>query len=60
MFRMREVKGHVFTIERDAHNGLYTVLLRSGVTVMAKMRFDTGREAWAAFRSSPETFMNKA
>lgn len=60
MFNLREVKGHVFTIERNGVNGMYVVTLRSGVTVMAKMVFDTGRAAWAAYRSSPETFMNNA
>ena len=60
MFKIREVKGHVFTIERSAHNGMYCVTLRSGVTLMAKCLFDTGRDAWRAFRSSPETFMSEA
>lgn len=60
MFRLREVNDHVFTIERAAHNGLYCVTLRAGLTVMAKLRYDNGREAWSAYRSSPERFMESA
>lgn len=57
MFQSREVKGHVFTIERATHNAMYCVTLRAGVTLMAKALFDTGRDAWQAYRSSPENFM---
>lgn len=57
MFRCRIVKDHCFTIERSSASGIYTVTLRAGITILAKMRFDTGRAAWQAFRSSPETFM---
>lgn len=58
MFRLRISGDHVISIERTAHNGMYTVTVRVGVTLIHKVRFDTGREAWIAYRSSPERLMS--
>lgn len=58
MFQIRNSGDHVIAIERIAHNGMYVVTIRSGVTMLHKVRFDTGREAWAAYRSSPERIMS--
>lgn len=57
MFNLREAKGHTITIERHEHNGMYTVQHRAGVTVVHKVSFDTGREAWRAFRLAYETLV---
>lgn len=57
MFKIREAKSHTVVMERNSVNGMYTVTYRSGVTVVAKAHFDTGREAHAAFRMSAETFI---
>lgn len=59
-FRLRETKEHTFTLERNATNGMYTVKVRAGITIMVKLTFDNGRDAWRAFRSSAETLMNEA
>lgn len=57
MFRLRTSGDHTITIERAPHNGMYTVTIRAGVTLIHKARFDAGRDAWRAFKSSPEKQM---
>ncbi len=59
MFKTREANGHVVTLERSGARGMYTLTVRAGVTLIHKVRFDTGREAHAAFRLSPETIMTR-
>jgi hypothetical protein len=57
MFRSRNSGDHVLTLERSTPRGMYVLTMRSGITLIHKARFDAGREAWRAFRSSPETIM---
>ena len=60
MFKLRETRHHVITIERNPVSGMYTVTVRSGATMMFKASYDTGRAAWAAYRSSAESLMTNA
>ena len=59
MFKVRETKHFVHIIERDPFNGMYTVKVRSGVTMLHVARFDSGREAWKAFYLSADTFTTR-
>lgn len=56
MFKVRETKHFVHVIERNPINGMYTVKVRSGVTTLHVVSFDSGREAWKAFYLSADTF----
>lgn len=58
MIKIREANGHVHTLERW-RNGMYEVRIRSGVTLISKCMFDTGREAHRAYKLSAERFMRE-
>lgn len=59
MFNLRQVRNHVHTIERNNVSGMYTVQIRAGISLIAKMSFDSGREAHKAFKLSADTFINR-
>lgn len=59
MFKLRQTCDHVHIIERNTISGRYTVAIRSGITLIARMSFDSGREAHRAFNLSAETFINR-
>lgn len=58
MIKIREANGHVHTLERH-RNGMYEVRIRSGVTLISKCMFDSGREAHRAYKLSAERFMRE-
>lgn len=59
MFKLRQTCDHVHIIERNTVSGIYTVAIRSGVTLIAKRSFNSGREAHRAFNLSSEIFINR-
>lgn len=59
MFDVCQRQDHTHIIERNSITGIYTVTIRSGITVIAKHSFDKGRDAHKAYRLSAETFINR-